>query len=277
MKFCEYVTQREKQSLKRKAQNIGSKLAKVLYIPLPTHRENTTHHGEVVRLAENIWKNDKKFHQWLSSHGVKSNPKEFPPHADGGVGRVYFLDDKIVKFTGDQLEAFIAKLSINMNAPVEIIDVYKIGPIWAILQNLADTQNVPQQIKMAADIVTGIIDDYPGMDKFPDATSSKQKMAAEAIKKYGEKPFLIPYIVKIMEVLNRFYMATGHLPDDAGPTNIALKLRKGSDMLDPSKIEPEQIITPDVGPAFSTKRPQEYLKKIHRSREKLGLPTVEFP
>ncbi len=195
-------------------------------------------HEEAIILAERTLE-DKDFNVWLNSHTIKN-------YVDGGVGRAYFLEKKVIKFTRDPIEAMIAKLLFN---------VYDLPPIWAILRDYID--EAPVHIKEAADIVGTVLDNNPSLEYFPE----EDDLALKVIYKYKKDISLIPCIREIMVMLNDIYYKTGYLPDDVGPTNIGLCNGK--------------VVLIDIGPAFSLKRPEEYLQKIKLNRQKLGLVPIK--
>jgi len=204
------------------------------------------------------------FYTWLSQNEVKFTPGQVPRFVDGGVGRAYFLGNKVVKFTNNRVEANVAKASIGQSIPAAIISVWRtpIKQLWAILQKYVNV-NIEQELKDAADIATVIMDDLkekdPHFTHFPE--DQMEKLASQAVTQWHKPTTLIPYIVSAMNAINQLYLKTGFTHDDAGPTNIARDPDTG------------HIVFHDLGPN-STKnfKARPFLDKMHQNREKLGLP-----
>ena len=207
------------------------------------------------------------FHTWLQQNGVNFTPGQLPRFAEGGGGgRAYFLGDKVVKFTRNRVEANVAKASIGQEVPTAVISVWRIPstPLWAILQRYVNV-NIEQELKDAADIATALMDELreqdPHFTHFPD--DKKQQLATHAARKYNKPATIIPYIISAMDAINQLYFSTGFTHDDAGPSNIARDFKTG------------KIVFHDLGPNVTKDfRARPAMDKIHKNRERLGLPAL---
>jgi hypothetical protein len=200
-----------------------------------------------------LW-SDPNFLKWLRSRGVTGQPTH---HVDGGVGRAYFIGDKVVKFTDNRVEGNVANMVAgNPKSPTRIISVYRFKPkpIWAILQHKVD-MDLPKMIKDASDILMAYVDDT-GIDEFPE---DRHKMAHDAAVSYNRLD-LEPFILEMISVLYGLYRNTGFFHDDAVPGNIG--------------VHGGKVVIPDLGPN-KTKyfNARKSLDKIHDRRGKLGLPS----
>jgi hypothetical protein len=217
--------------------------------------------------TERFWlaTENNPFYDWLEKNSVNFKPGNLPGFADGGIGRAYFLGDKVVKFTKNRVEANVAKAAIGQNTPTAIIDVWRAPglPLWAILQKYVNV-NIEKELKIAADIATAIMDDLkeenPNFTSFPINPQEQEKLAAEAVRKYNQPTNLIPYIISAMNAINQLYFKTGFTHDDAGPTNIGRDFQTG------------KIVFHDLGPNVTKNfKSRPILNKIHKNREQLGL------
>lgn len=216
--------------------------------------------NESIKTEEDIWKN-KELLLWLRSHGIEMTQN--PGFKRGGSGIAYFLPKNMVlKLTNDIVEANIAKLIINSKIGENIIDVKKINNNYVILQKKLDTENTPEDIKSAADLVTVMIDEFE-LTEFPEDQSTLIKMANKTLEEFKMPKKLLKNMLAIIEIISNLYKTTGFFHNDAGPTNI------GKDG--------DKTYIFDLGPNktkdYSSNRE---IEKINQNREKLGLKKHEF-
>lgn len=207
-----------------------------------------------------FWKKSSVLQNWLQNHGINFKTGEVPKYIDGGAGRAYFIDNYVVKFSRNPVEANVAKMTAsNKSLPTPIIDVLSLGNnTYAILSHKVE-MNVPEKIKDAADYVTVICDDYPEMDGFPSDLETQKKLSIEVLKKYNGDMGLLPFMLIILSNLSKLYKATGFKHDDAGPSNVG--------------VMGGNIVFPDLGPNQTKDfNASSALDKIKGNREKLGLP-----
>lgn len=126
-----------KQPLKNHIQQVAQILSRVLSpVPLTENRSRIKAHS----VTEKYWLEPSPVHSWLKQHGIEISPGQLPRYAEGGVGRVYFVnDDHVVKFSANKVEANVASMSAsNKQLPTPIIDVLPLGGgLYAILQHLS--------------------------------------------------------------------------------------------------------------------------------------------
>jgi len=216
--------------------------------------------NESIQIEENIWSN-KELNNWLRLHGIEITEK--PSFKKGGSGIAYFLpNNKVLKFTEDAVEANIAKMIINTKIGKNIIDVKKIGNKYAILQSKLDTENAPEDIKLAADLVTVMIDEYD-LTEFPEDKNILVDMSNNILEKFNMPKKLLKNMLIIIKLIEDLYKKTGFFHNDAGPSNIGVKGNK--------------TYIFDLGPNktknYST---EKEIEKIKQKREKLGLNAHEF-
>jgi hypothetical protein len=220
--------------------------------------------------TERFWRGDDSFYQWLQKNGVNFNAGQVPSFAEGGVGRAYFVGDKVIKFTKNRVEANVAKAAMGQqDSPTAIIDVWRApggAPLWAILQKYVNV-DVEKELKTAADIATAVMDELraknPNFTNFPTDQRQLKKLATDAAREYKQPAAVIPYIISAMNAINQLYFKTGFTHDDAGPTNIGRDMTTGN------------IVFHDLGPNVTKgfmARPA--LDRIHKNREQLGLPPL---
>lgn len=207
-----------------------------------------------------LW-SDPNFIAWLQQHGVGVHLGVAPTkYADGGVGRAYFIGDKVVKFTDNRVEGNVANMVAgNPKTPTRIIGVYRFKPkaLWAILQKKLN-MDVPKMVKKASDLLMAYVDET-GIEEFPQDNKSRIEMAQHCITMFEESQELVPFILEVIETLDALYRNTGFFHDDAGPTNIGM--------------DADKIALPDLGPNQTGNfNARKALDKIHDKRAKLGLP-----
>lgn len=203
---------------------------------------------------------DINFIHWLKQHGVETQvgqvPKKF---SDGGVGRAYFVGNKVVKFTNNRVEGNVANMVAgNNNTPTRIIGVYRFKPkpLWAILQKKIK-MNLPKMIAKASDVLMAYVDES-GISEFPKDAKSRMEIAKNAVEIFEESDELIPFILEIIETLDNLYRNTGFFHDDAVPQNLGM--------------DDDKVVIPDLGP----NQPKDFnarksLDNIHQRRSNLGL------
>lgn len=206
---------------------------------------------------------DHNFIKWLQDHGANVTLGEAPKKfSDGGIGRAYFIGDKVVKFTDNRVEANVANMvANNPKTPTRIYGVYKFKPrpIWAILQKKVD-MDIPKMIAKASDILMSYVDET-GISEFPEDIKARTEMAQSAVSMFEEPVELIPFVLEIMETLDKLYKNTGFFHDDAMPQNIG--------------VDDGNIVIPDLGPNKTKDyNARKALDTIHDRREKLGLPPI---
>lgn len=237
-------------NLKKQVNLIKSKITSLL--------NNTI--NENVQIDQKIWDN-RVLIEWLRGHGIEIG--EIPSFKKGGSGTAYFLPkNMVVKITDDVIEANIAKMIIRSNIEKNIIDVKKIDDRYAILQKKVDTVNTPKNIKLAADLVTVMIDEFE-LNEFPDDLNEVKKMCLQIIKKFEMPIKLLDEMILMIEMIKTIYKETGFFHNDAGPTNIGTADGKTYIFdLGPNKTK-----------GYDTKKE---IEKINQKREKLGLSKHEF-
>lgn len=216
--------------------------------------------NESIEFSEDIWK-DKELLNWLRSHGLEITGN--PGFKKGGSGIAYFLPKNLVlKITDDIVEANIAKMIINSKVDNNIIDVKKINNQYAILQRKLDTKNTPENIKLAADLVTVMIDEFE-LSEFPDDKNKIIEMCNKIIDESNVSKNIISSMLLIISLISNLYKETGFFHNDAGPTNIGTE--KGKTYIF------------DLGPNKTKDYSSEKeIEKINKKREKLGLTKHTF-
>lgn len=207
---------------------------------------------------------DQNFIKWLKDRQVNVTLGETPKkYSDGGIGRAYFLGDKVIKFTDNRVEANVANMvANNPKTPTRIYGVYKFKPhpVWAILQKKVNMNDLPKMIAKASDILMSYVDET-GISEFPEKEEEKAKMAQDAATMFEEPLEIVPFIVEIMDVLQNLYKNTGFFHDDAMPQNIG--------------VDDGNIVIPDLGPNKTKDyNARKALDTIHHRRQKLGLPPI---
>lgn len=172
------------------------------------------------------------FFAWLSGIGIHAKAgMKLPDHADGGVGRAYFVGEpvKVVKFTSDANEYHIAgKVAGDLKGPARVIGVKDLGgSLFVIAQEYAAVdKNAPAKLRKAADFLQGgYIDLHPEVEHsgLPRDERSKAAIAQSLSRTYGKgDPEIAAFIVKLIDVLNALFDKTGFLHDDAGPSNVGI-------------------------------------------------------
>lgn len=225
----------------------------------------TTYKEETVAQESSVeaW-SDANFIRWLRHYGIEVVPGQPPKKfADGGVGRAYFIGDKVVKFTNNRVEGNVANMVAGKpNTPTRIIGVYrfKAKPLWAILQKKIK-MDLPKMIAKASDVLMAYVDES-GITEFPKDEVSRVRIAKEAAEMFEQSAELVPFILEIMETLDSLYRNTGFFHDDAVPQNLGM--------------DDDKIVIPDLGP----NQPKDFnarksLDQIHQRRSRLGLPPYE--
>jgi len=160
---------------------------------------------------EDYYFKNPKFIEWLNSNGVEV--KGVPPSKKGSEGIAYFLDDKVVKISGDEIEASVAnKIKGNYDVAAAI-DVLPLGNNkWAILQHFASSSN--DELVEGLDYLMAFFDNHSKevilnstediieqiLIEFPDADTADLEGAITLVK--------------------RLYEKTGFIHDDAAPSNV---------------------------------------------------------
>lgn len=237
-------------ALKKQVNFIKSKL-----ISLISNKIN-----ESIEIEQNIWEN-KELLVWLRSHGLEVT--ESPGFKRGGGGIAYFLPKNMVlKFTNDIVEANIAKMIVNSKVAENIIDVKKINNKYAILQKKLDTNNTPEDIKSAADLVTVMIDEFE-LTEFPEDKNILIDMCNKILDEFNMPKSLLKNMLFIINIISNLYKTTGFFHNDAGPTNIG--------------NEGDKTYIFDLGPNKTKDYSSDKeIEKINKTREKLGLKKHEF-
>jgi hypothetical protein len=246
------------EDLKKKVKQFADILSRLLSVPQRTNEANQPKAHDV---TERYWSQASPIHDWLRSHGVEYSPEKIPKYSQGGAGRAYFLDDYVVKFSANKVEANVALMySKSMHTP--IIDVLPLdGGIYAILQHRVDMDG--QDVKDAADYVTTIVDDHPDMEGFPTDAAIQTKFSQEALNNYGGNQRLLPYMLMVITALSQLYRATGFKHDDAGPKNVGMHHNK--------------VVFPDLGPNETGDfDPDQAMNKIAQNRQSLNLPAWDI-
>jgi hypothetical protein len=211
--------------------------------------------------SKTVW-SDQKFLSWLRSNGICVNepPSEY---SDGGVGRSYFLGDKVIKFTNNRVEANVANMVVgDYSSPTRVLGVYRFKPdnLWAILQKKVNI-NLPKMFKIASDILMAYIDEKE-ITSFPKGKLARLKIAKEAIAMFNKKERLIPYLTQVIDMLDNLYKKTGYYHDDAVPQNLG--------------VDDGNLVVIDLGPnQTKTFNARKALDNIHDQRSKLGLPPIQ--
>lgn len=205
------------------------------------------------------WK-DPSFLEWLKSFGVEQ-PTEIPSYKDGGNGRAYFLDNLVVKFSSNPVEAHVAEMVAGRSdLPTPIIAVKPLSQgLFAILEHRVQMgDEIDKRIREAADWLTLVVDKNPNMNGFPKDEKEQEDLVIRSTKGHTRPLQIMPYIKMVIEALSQLYHATGFKHDDAGPTNVGLHQGR--------------VVFPDLGPNqpgnFSV---DKSMQKIFQNRQSLGL------
>lgn len=210
--------------------------------------------------TERLW-TDSDFLNWLGSNGVEVSSGKVPPYAEGGVGRAYFLGDKVVKFTDNRVEANVANIvSGRRDLPTRVDSVYKVpgAPIYAILGDKLN-MNFPKTMGHAADVFMAYTDET-GIESVPDSEEERQRMASMVASSFGEPKHMIPYFRAIIDMHHAMYKGTGYFHTDAMPQNLGLDAEGNPVMV-------------DLGPHKHTGQ-GERLSDITSRRSRMGLQPV---
>lgn len=208
-------------------------------------------------VTERYWQ-DPDFLGWLSQHGIRASG--VPEFKDGGAGRAYFVGNFVVKFTGNPIEARVAKMVAGRNdLPAPVIDVKDLGNLFAILEHKVKMGGeVDKRIRDAADWLTLVVDDNPDMTGFPSDPGEQEALIVQTLQDNDGPLELKPYMMMVMAALSSLYQGTGFKHDDAGPSNIGMYQ--------------DRIVFPDLGPNqtadFSVDRANQ---QIDANRRALGL------
>lgn len=170
-------------------------------IESPMIKEAVEHDHKLLQIPKVI--------KWLHSHGVQITKP--PPHAVGSRGVVYFLGDKVVKFTDEPVEAKLAKL-LEGDKFVSIIDVIQVdNKLWAILQRQVSF-NRSNKISRGFDYLATYMDDH----------GKESVLDGNVIDKINsEWPDSINADVETaVEMVLHIYKETGHIIDDPDISNI---------------------------------------------------------
>ena len=203
----------------------------------------------------------KEFIDWLQSNEIDHIQGDVPPYAEGGAGRAYFVDDKhVVKFTNDPMEANVAMMIKGSKDIPLVEDVLVLGGgSYAILnKRVMMGEELPKQVKDAADYMTLVIDDNPELKQggFPADPEVREALIREALA--GEREDLVVPMMHVMEALDQLYRSTGYLHDDAGPSNVGIYGGK--------------IVFPDLGPNQTAEySPAAAFETLNGNRSQLGL------
>jgi hypothetical protein len=156
-----------------------------------------------------------ELHSWLHSNNIHWN-KGVPPYADGGIGRAYFLENKVVKFTSDPVEYHIASLvKRNPESPSRILDTIKIKDRLCILSDKLPIASQPYQL--AADALMAQLDSINETKKpLPIKT-----WCGEASKISGLGKDFYPFMEHVAKQVWKLYNVTeGYLHTDASYSNV---------------------------------------------------------
>lgn len=184
---------------------------------LPVAIEGATPKAHDITLQ--YWDKGSPVYDWLAKHSINWKGG-VPPFKDGSQGRVYFLQRYVVKFSGDKVEAMVAKLAAKSKV-VAVIDVLEIDHLFAVLQDFVDMEGTPQHIKDAADYLMVVIDNNQ-LTSFPTSRLEQQKLVLPVLKKFGNRMDLLPYVMLVMDAHIKLFNRTGFFHNDAGPTNVAI-------------------------------------------------------
>lgn len=216
----------------------------------------------MVKNTDSFWTNiNSPLYNWLEIYKIKISRGKIPPFSEGGSGRVYFLEKHVVKMSANRVEANVANMvSGRTDLPSSVIGVKYLGDnIYAILENYVETKKIPPYIKEAADYVMVMIDENPNMEGLPVNKKDQKKLSETTLKTNGGNIGLLPYMITIIDKLNKLYKATGFWHDDAGSSNIGIFKGK--------------LVFPDLGPNETKDFNQlKTLVKIKKNRQNLGLP-----
>lgn len=239
------------RSLKAKIQTAANALQSITEAVQPAQAQSTE-----------AW-SDQNFIKWLKGNGAQVVLGQMPTYKDGGAGRAYFLGDKVVKFTDNRVEANVANMvANNPNTPTRIFGVYRFKPrlLWAILQKKVN-MDLPQMISRASETLMNYVDET-SVSEFPTVPNQRMKVAKKAITMAEESPDLLPFVLEIMDALDKLYRNTGFFHDDAVPANIGMDNGKP--------------VIPDLGPNVTKDyNVRKALDNVHATRKKLGLPDID--
>lgn len=262
--------------MRREIQSAAALLSKVLALPRRPRRSPLGTVKETTATATVPKKQKLKAHEvteqywldpssplwaFLQRHGIQTEPGHIPPFAQGGVGRVYFVGPYAVKFSANRVEANVAQMVRGRtDLPTAVIDVEYLGNnLYVILQPYVDMDNVPEEIRKAADYLTAVIDAHPEMQGFPTNRAAQERLCRQALEDNGGDPSLLPHMVTLMGLMGGLYQATGFHHNDAGPSNVGMYQNR--------------VVVPDLGPNEDDDyNPLAALGQINKNRETLGLP-----
>jgi len=261
----------KQEQLKNKIIRIGNILSQALSVDIQAGAMSVssgTNEGYESRqlkahsITEKYWLEPElsQLHSWLASHGIEWSSNKLPKFKEGGSGRAYFVNDHVVKFTANKIEANVAYMASKYkSSPTPIIDVLPLGStMYAILQHHVD-MNVSKDIRDAADYITAIVDDHPDMEGFPSDRKTQEQLSRAVLADYGGDIKLLPYMMTVLTALHGLYRITGFKHDDAGPTNVGM--------------QQDKVVFPDLGPNETGDfDPDKAMEKISQSRRKLDLP-----
>jgi hypothetical protein len=217
------------------------------------------HEGKDAKEETLKYWNDSQFIDWIQHFNISAELGKVPNYKDGGVGRAYLLDNKVIKFTDNAVEANIANMLVNnKNAPAVIHAVKKFDNVYAIVSDKYN-MNFPKTLGKASDLFMAYVDDHE-LSEFPETEEGRKKLATDAVLHWKEGKYLIPYMQLIIDTLYSLYKNTGFFHDDAVPSNLGLN-DKGD------------VVVSDLGPNQPKSfNPVSKLGEIQQRRERLGLP-----
>lgn len=170
------------------------------------------------RTLENV--EDKYFKSqdllaWLKDHGISVT--RIPDSRRGSQAVVYFLGDKVLKISDNQIEAKIAS-AMKGDEVVAVIDVIDLGDgNYGILQDAVKIDSRSTHgVTKALDCIMAYFDNHGKESLFDD------DMAKGVVSEFGGDCTLEDVKTGI-EMLKDVYEKTGHIHDDAAPSNIGLR------------------------------------------------------
>ena len=166
---------------------------------------------------------------WIRKHGIPEyNPEDIKHLGEGGIGHAFRYGDKVMKITTDKDEALLVQRAARIkhenlttyHGSVQIgtiVDKFgKSRTIYLIILDYVDLDNVPQELKDAADFVGGYLD-------VEQAQPPYDVNVVDEIMKYNEidDKKIRQYIVDLFNILNSLYNK-GLDYRDVGATNISI-------------------------------------------------------
>lgn len=163
---------------------------------------------------EDAYFKNEEFIKWLDSNDVEV--KALPQSKRGSEGIAYFLDDKVVKISGDKIEASVAEKIKGHYDIAAVIDVLPLkNDKWAILQHFAPSKRGHETID-GLDYIMAFMDNHSKEIILQDIGALITSIISEFPE--AEDVDLKGAII----LLKKLYDITGFIHDDADPSNVGI-------------------------------------------------------